>query len=178
MEEKKKKIQKLCKGLDAFTKIAFVLLVVASIFMLLLMIGSLVAKDYLIDFFNTHSANISGNFNVLLIDSKFIIASYFILIIIKLIVISAVLFRANGIFKDIKNDGLPFKNGYSSKIRDIAIAIVVYSLLPQLDITTRGLWNINIGINLGSFLFAVVFSLLSIIFEYGCLLQQESDETL
>lgn len=178
MEEKKKKIQKLCKGLDAFTKIAFVLLVVASILMLLLMIGSLVAKDYLVDFFNTHSANISGNFNVLLSDSKFIIATYFGLIIIYLIVISAVMFRANEIFKNIKNDGLPFKNVNSTKIRDIAVAIVVYSLLPQMNINTRGLWDVNIGINLGSFLFAVVFVLLSIIFEYGCLLQQESDETL
>ncbi|EDO0149510.1 DUF2975 domain-containing protein, partial [Listeria monocytogenes] len=76
----------------------------------------------------------------------------------------------------------PFSNITVSRLRRIAVLMLIYALVPQIiysilhTVLIPG-YSIKFGLNM-SFFFALIFYCLTEIFRYGASLQKESDETL
>lgn len=111
--------------------------------------------------------NIDGVDNWQLIFMSFAGLTSFILL--------SILFKdARDIFKDISVDSSPFEMKQVKRIRKIAI---FYFIVTLLDFQTGEL-SFSLGMNLIGIVGALMFWCISMIFEYGCELQKESDETL
>jgi len=94
--------------------------------------------------------------------------------IVSFILLAILFTQARDIFKDISIDSSPFEIKHVRRIRKIAIFYFVVSLigLQSFDL------SFSYSMNLVGIVGAVMFWCVSLIFEYGCELQQESDETL
>lgn len=87
----------------------------------------------------------------------------------------AVLFKnAREIFRDMRSDDTPFEMKQVRRIRKIAI---LYFIISMIDFESRG-FSMSLTLNLLGIVGALMLWCISIIFEYGCELQQQSDETL
>ncbi|MGN1158872.1 MAG: hypothetical protein ACI4SE_01630 [Lachnospiraceae bacterium] len=73
-------------------------------------------------------------------------------------------------------DDTPFHEKNVKHIRKLAVFYLVMSLIHFE--TTDGFENISVGISIMGIIGAGIFWLISLIFEYGCELQTEHDETL
>lgn len=78
--------------------------------------------------------------------------------------------------KDLKVDETPFQEKNVGRIRKIAIFYLLMSII-DFD-TVNGIEQLSMGLSLMGVIGAGIFWLISIIFEYGCELQTEHDETL
>jgi len=94
--------------------------------------------------------------------------------IVDLIVLSLLFKQSRSIFKDISIDDTPFEYKQAKRIRKIAIYYLIISLM---DFGSQGV-SFSIGLNLVGIVGALMFWCIALIFEYGCVLQKESDETL
>lgn len=98
------------------------------------------------------------------------------------IIIAYLLWTASMIFKDLATNFTPFSNITVSRLRRIAVLMLIYALVPQIiysilhTVLIPG-YSIKFGLNM-SFFFALIFYCLTEIFRYGASLQKESDETL
>jgi len=87
----------------------------------------------------------------------------------------AKLFRqAENIFKDISLDSSPFEMKHVKRIKHIAI---LYLIISMLNFETSAA-SIMISLNFVGIVGALMFWCIALIFEYGCALQKESDETI
>ena len=101
--------------------------------------------------------------------------------LIDTLFVSTLIFIIHTIFDDIKNGATPFLRKNTARIQSIAIITVLLSIVGSysnelVDYYTIGAltWRVNaIGLIIG-----VIIYCISLIFNYGCDLQQESDETL
>lgn len=85
------------------------------------------------------------------------------------------LFRqAGNIFKDISQDSTPFEMKHVKRIKRIA---VIYLIISLFDFEKSGA-STSITLNIVGIVGALMFWCIALIFEYGCELQKESDETL
>lgn len=92
-----------------------------------------------------------------------------------------ILYMVFSIFRDISIDYTPFKLKYSVRIKRIGIMIIILSVignffdaLGNLYILGETSWYIDFfGI-----IFGIIICCLALIFDYGCELQLQSDETL
>lgn len=93
-------------------------------------------------------------------------------------ILAYLLWTASMIFKDLAANFTPFSDITVSRLRRIAVLMLIYALVPQIVYTVLipG-YSINFGLNM-SFFFALIFYCLTEIFRYGASLQKESDETL
>lgn len=97
-------------------------------------------------------------------------------------ILAYLLWTASMIFKDLAANFTPFSDSTVSRLRRIAILMLIYALVPQIiysilhTVLIPG-YSINFGLNM-SFFFALIFYCLTEIFRYGASLQKESDETL
>ncbi len=88
-------------------------------------------------------------------------------------ILLAILFRhARDLFRDISVDGSPFEMKQVKRIRKIAVFYLIISIMNFEGITP------DFSLNFAGVLGALMFYCISLIFEYGCELQRESDETL
>ena len=94
--------------------------------------------------------------------------------IVSLILLSILFTQARGVFKDISVDSSPFEMKQVKRIRKIAIFYFVVSLIGLQTFD----FSFSYSMNFVGIVGAVMFYCISLIFEYGCELQQESDETL
>ena len=134
---------------------------------------------------------ILGNINLLMLNGKVIVHSPYALFSIKGLSNGQIIFtsfagltsfsllsilfkQARGIFKDISVDSIPFEMKQVKRIRKIAIFYLVISLL---DFSAAD-FSFNITMNLVGIVAALMFWCISLIFEYGCQLQRDSDEIL
>lgn len=90
-----------------------------------------------------------------------------------LICIFFALYNAKQIFSCIGKGISPFTKSTSSQIRKISMCIVIYAICGLISI-----FRISFGSLLICCLFAFILFCISLIFDYGCELQQEVDETL
>jgi hypothetical protein len=85
------------------------------------------------------------------------------------------LFRqTENIFKDIHVDSSPFEMKHVKRIKRVAILYLIISLIHF----ETSVASIMISLNLVGIVGALMFWCIALIFEYGCALQKESDETL
>ena len=132
-----------------------------------------------------------GNLDLLILHGKVIVHSPYALLdiagisnwqiifvsiggIVDLILLSLLFGQARDVFKDISVDSSPFELKQVRRIRRIAVFYFVISLL---DFETQAL-SLSFTVNLAGIVGALMFWCISLIFEYGCELQQQSDETL
>ena len=90
------------------------------------------------------------------------------------------LYFVGAVCKEIRKCNSPFEENVVKKIRNLAIALLPWSILSSsltssMEKWTQGIAHIGISVDLGIILIVVG---LVYIFKYGAVLQQESDETL
>jgi len=105
----------------------------------------------------------------------------FVFMLADTVLISLAIFFVHAIFKDIRTNCTPFTRRNTVRIKIIAIIAAVLSMVGScsdalVDYYTIGepAWKINIA----GLVMALIVYCISLIFSYGCDLQQESDETL
>ena len=94
--------------------------------------------------------------------------------LVSFILLSLLFKQARDIFKDISQDSSPFELKHVKRIKKIAIFFFVISLL---DFQSTG-FTFSFTLNFIGIVGALMLWCISLIFEYGCQLQRESDETL
>lgn len=103
--------------------------------------------------------------------------------IVRLCLIMVILFIAGGIFKDISKDYTPFVAKHMKRLKRISLLIAGMAIIPgvveiaMIQMVTPAA-KVNVSFELFYILVAVVFFCLAQIFDYGRMLQQQSDETL
>jgi Protein of unknown function (DUF2975) len=104
--------------------------------------------------------------------------------IVRLCLIMVILFISGRIFKDISKDYTPFVAKHMNRLKRISLLIAGMAIIPGLveilmiQIITPLATMVNVSFELFYILVAVVFFCLAQIFDYGRMLQQQSDETL
>lgn len=105
----------------------------------------------------------------------------FAFMLINTLLISAMIFIIHAIFDDMKRGSTPFLHRNTVRIKGIAVIVGVLSIVGSysdalVDYYTIGelTWRANVV----GLVTAVIIYCISLIFNYGCDLQQESDETL
>ncbi len=94
---------------------------------------------------------------------------------IAALVIMSILFKeARSIFADISIDDSPFELKQVKRIRKISI---LYFIITLMDFGTKEV-SFSFTVNVVGIVGALMFWCIALIFEYGCELQKESDETL
>ena len=94
--------------------------------------------------------------------------------LVSLILLSVLFKDARDIFKDISVDSSPFEIKQVKRIRKIAVFYFIVSLLGFQTMD----FSFSYTMNFVGIVGALMFWCISLIFEYGCQLQKESDETL
>ncbi|GAV13653.1 DUF2975 domain-containing protein [Paenibacillus sp. NAIST15-1] len=103
--------------------------------------------------------------------------------VVRLCLIMVILFIAGGIFKDISKDYTPFVAKHMKRLKRISLLIAGIAIIPgfveiaMIQMVTPAA-RVNVSFELFYILVAVVFFCLAQIFDYGRMLQQQSDETL
>ena len=105
----------------------------------------------------------------------------FILLLVNTAFLAVIIFLVHAIFNDIGKGCTPFSRQNTMRIKGVAIASVILSLIGGfsdafVDYYTIGelTWSINIvGLITGMAIYCI-----ALIFDYGCDLQRQSDETL
>lgn len=94
--------------------------------------------------------------------------------LVSFILLSFLFKQARDIFRDISQDSSPFELKHVKRIKKIAIFFFVISML---DLQSGGV-TFSFTLNFIGIVGALMLWCISLIFEYGCQLQRESDETL
>ncbi|HEY5536631.1 MAG TPA: hypothetical protein VIL99_17075 [Ignavibacteria bacterium] len=113
------------------------------------------------------------NSNIFNLDIKQLI-TIVIAGIISMILMANLFRQVENIFKDIHVDSSPFEMKQVKRIKRVAILYLIISLINFETSAT----SIMISLNLVGIVGALMFWCIALIFEYGCALQKESDETL
>jgi hypothetical protein len=111
---------------------------------------------------------------------------YVIVILIQRIAIILAMALAYSIFRTIGRGASPFSPDISKHIREIGILLIIASVIawPVGSMTAKAIWPdkvsypILFSIDWGNLILGFIISCLASIFQYGCNLQKESDETL
>lgn len=177
MEEKKKSIKKITKGLYVLSCILFSILVVVGIGMLIYASAFFYKNNTILDALSFNNQMGLKDINKLYEYSTGVHIAYFGLIFLQIGLMIYVLCNACFIFKNISFDGIPFKLIIATKIHSIAVVSIIYNLIPTMTFDESKLSS-SVRVGKQGIIFAVIFLGIAKVFEYGCILQQESDETL
>lgn len=107
-------------------------------------------------------------------------------IFLILLFIIPITFTAYHVFRDIRDNCVPFSADIAKKLKRIAIFMIALAVVPPtlifiascIAIMCGCMFSCNVTIDTGLAIIAVIMFCLSNIFEYGAALQSESDETL
>lgn len=177
MESKKESIRKFTKALGIVSAISFVGCIIGAITMVIYTTAFFYKSNAVMDTLNISKEfglkDINDLYNYNLWTQSF----FFILKFAQIGIISAIFVYAYYIFRSISTDGVPFKMYVATRIRTVAILSFVYSVIPTMTFDTSDLTS---DFNAGDqgIIISIIFICIAKIFEYGCMLQQESDETL
>lgn len=184
MNELQLKIQKTSKALSIFAEIVKVALYVAVI----------------MEFVSAISIGITGEMVWGKIGSVTIVApisqglleQYGMPVLVSKLVgemfnqgfVIAILFFAGAIFKDLSVEPSPFQLKHAQRLKKIGTLTILVSILPAvaqsvtLKIISPAAEADTDGLGLIGIVLAIMFYCLGRIFEYGAMLQKQSDETL
>lgn len=102
---------------------------------------------------------------------------------IYLVMTIITLFFVGGLCKAFSTCQSPFEENVITKMKHLAFSLIPWVILSSItnglmDGFMTGKFNINASINLDTVLVIILIFVLTYIFQYGSVLQQESDETL
>lgn len=125
--------------------------------------------------------DVTANNGTVISISPQALVTMFAFMLIDTILIAAMIFIIHSIFNDINKEGTPFLHRNATRMKYISIIAIILSIVggysdALVDYYTIGqlTWRVDIiGLIIG-----VIIYCISLIFSYGCDLQQESDETL
>jgi len=180
MKSSQEKIRNASKKITIILKLGFIVFVIVVI-VALVAIGILMfsREDMKSSFLAAFEVTANNGTAISITPQSFLIM--FVFILINTLLISVMIFIMYAIFDDIKKGDTPFLHQNTARIKYIAIITVVLSIVGSysdalIDYYTIGelTWRVNIiGLIIGIIIYCI-----SLIFSYGCDLQQESDETL
>lgn len=103
--------------------------------------------------------------------------------IIRWGIYTIMLFSVSKMFKKISEEGTPFRDHSVKCLNTVGILFMLNSCVPSyisgiIIGITSSFENANFSVSLDNIIIGAIFLLLAKIFSYGCILQQESDETL
>ncbi len=162
MEKSIKRVQKICGALTVVMKICSFIMATAFILSVPCMILG-------------HTFQVSAEqLNAILFNSCSVcIQSFFLLIVFIL---------AHKIFKDISREYTPFLPHNVKRIKTISLVMIVEGIVsPAAIFALRKLFSIEAycAVNGTGYIFlGILFYCFAVIFEYACLLQKQSDETM
>jgi hypothetical protein len=176
MNTKQEKILKMSKILDTLMKIGAIVSIVS---ILISLAGVIIAPSLDLTRFtvqemlgNTRFDGSIEEFRVIMLTESLSTA-----------VVSAILFVASFIFKDMSQGITPFTTKNANRLRTISLLIIALSIvIPPLKMLITMMFFPSVrayfSIEVGQTVFAIMFFCLAHIFEYGAELQREADETL
>ena len=180
MNEIQQKIVKTSKVVAIILKIGFIL-IAAAIGLLIIGMGVLAFADRGVATSLQDALTITtqGTSAVGIAVSNIILV--FGLFIIQLVAVFMVFLTLHRIFSAICKDHTPFTNINAKRMRKVAVLIIAMGAISSITefiahklITTQDGYSID-----GTWLvMAAVIYCIALIFDYGCQLQQQSDETL
>ncbi len=174
------KIQKASKGMAKFLHILYVINIAV---MVLIALGLLSLVFYGTDRLESSLAlSVRGGMRTPLDPNNinnFIITM--IGLVIALIALIVILKHTTRIFRDIGNGETPFTKKQIDRIKRISITLLIMWAVEHLTVviwayTTS--WTYPMHLDFRTFLMAFIVYCFALIFEYGCELQQLSDETI
>lgn len=102
---------------------------------------------------------------------------------VDIAVLGVIIYLADGVMRNIRTSHSPFTDGNAEQIKNMSYVMLVYAILiPLISWTVMAVAlpgvEATIPFSLGMILVAVLFYMLSLVFEYGAGLQNDSDHTL
>ena len=176
MNTKQEKILKMSKFLDALMKIGaifFITTIIAN------SVGIIMAPSLDLTRFTVGEILGNARFEGGVEEFRTIMLTG----ILSAAVMSAILFVASFIFKDMSRGTTPFTAKNANRLRVISLLLLALSIvIPPLKMLLTMIFFTSVrayfSISVGQIIFAIMFFCLALIFEYGGELQRESDETL
>lgn len=180
MNKLQRKIQKTSHKISIALKTGFIIMLVipllAAAGILILAFSSEAVRQSFLDAFNMTAYN--GAIIAIVPQNLLVL---FIFMIIYAVLMSFILHTAYTIFRDISMEYTPFKHKNIKRIKGIAAMTVILSAagsffdtIADIYMIGEASWHINfMGIILG-----IIIYCFALIFDYGCQLQLQSDETL
>ena len=103
--------------------------------------------------------------------------------LVNQVLLFAIFVIAHQIFKDISHEHTPFNIKHVKRIKTISILTLISSIItPTIEMALTKIFapavEASSEINFGFIAIAIMFYCLALIFEYGTILQTQSDETL
>ena len=177
MNTQKEKVLKMAKTMNIVLKVISAVLV-------LMMMAQGVVLSFPLDYSEgtTVLADIWG-VNIPYSGDMNTFYSSMIITMIRSGIMATIIFIASFIFRDISREYTPFTKKSSDKIKVISLLLLANEILLsplQLFIVMALVPEVNaaVSFNIGNIIAAVIFFCFSLVFEYGCVLQKESDEIL
>lgn len=180
MKSSQEKIRNASKKIVVILKLGFIVSIIGVTFALIaigiLMFSREDVKSSFLEAFKVMANN--GTAISIAPQSLFIM---FVFMLIDTLLLSVMIFMIYAIFNDIKKGDTPFLRQNITRIKSIAVIAIILNIVESysdalVDYYTIGelTWRVDlIGLVIG-----IVIYYISLIFRYGCDLQQESDETL
>ena len=170
----KEQIKKVSKALKVFTIIGKVACIVGICICVIGMIYTFACGNLDLIVLNgkvmLHSP-LSSDFLVRFTNPWMIVGAL-VATIIELSLLIVLLRKSSKIFEDLSTDDTPFKMKQVKRIKEIAILYLIISIIGG---SLGGITGSNFAFSL---IGAGILWCISLVFEYGCELQKESDETL
>lgn len=180
MKPSQEKIRNASKKITVILKLGFIVSIIV-VALALFAIGILMfsREDIKSSFLTAFEVTANNGTTISIAPQPLLIM--FIFMLIDTLLISAMIFIVHAIFEDVKKGDTPFLPQNTVRIKIIAIITAILSIVGSysdalVDYYTIGelTWRVNVmGLIIGMIIYCI-----SLIFSYGCDLQQESDETL
>lgn len=180
MNLSQKKMQSASKKITVILKLGFTVCIIIEI-LALMAIGILIfsGENVKSSFLTAFDVTANNGTTISLAPQSLLVM--FLLSLVDALLISAVIILIHAIFNDMKRGSTPFLRRNTMRIKGVAIIAIILSIIGSysdalVDYYTIGelTWKVNAaGLIIGMVVYCISF-----IFDYGCDLQQESDETL
>ena len=181
MNEKQINIKKSSKAIAALMKIGYIAMIVA-VSISVCNLAFLVCTGGDMEVYTSSGITIKAA----IVDENINTTEGIVALSIAVIIMSAFMFViflfAYQIFNEISKNAMPFNEKYVKRIKQIGILIAVMTLVgntvdaaasAKIGVSTLGICTDSTGIAFGIIIYCLAF-----IFDYGCMLQKQSDETL
>lgn len=180
MNSLKEKIQKSSRTMAIITKVLCILLIVGLCIPIGILVWYAAAPDS--NFFALRGLRFYSSAGQMMTSSGEILAETCGIILAGGFILYS-LMVALRIFNAVKTDMMPFSQENTKGLKKIATALLIYSILePISKACFYGIFApeiaIQTSINIVTFMLALIFFFISVVFSYGAELQKNFDETL
>lgn len=180
MKPSQQKIRNASQKITVILKLGFIISIITAV-LSLIAISILIfsSEDIRLSFLAAFAVTANNETIINIAPQSLLIM--FVFMLTDTLLISVMIFLVHAIFCDIKEKNIPFLHKNTVRIKSIAVIAIILSIVGSysdalVDYYTIGelTWRINIsGLIIGTIIYCI-----SLIFNYGCDLQQEYDETL